>query len=1665
MEFDSNKIKPHSVHLDRSIRLFTYLRELTQLRSKIIRTYDNYEEILWLSEIPKEKECFTQLWGAPPEGKEDIWIEIKKPKIFGYPTLPKELAPWVKEADLSDSSKDEPELRDRILAPPNDEEPSSRDSEPQFLELKDNLQIIDLWDDYLKKKWRPWAQEHRRLKKAQEVYATLFSIYQKQKRLGEAFETVLAFGVLNWQSPTGLKVCRHVITCRATIRLDSNEGTITVCLPSDGANPALEQDMLEASERPIPEDQTRIEKQVESIGDDIWNIPTIETVLRSWVQSLSAEGTYSCDISRPTVSNTRPTVTFSPALIIRKRPERGLIRMFQEIINQLESGAKIPLGIMRTVDVIDDHLEANPDNLTSSEQHNTQNEFKDIYFPLPANEEQLKIVESLNTRQGVLVQGPPGTGKSHTIANLICHLLATGKRVLVTSQTPRALKVLKDKIPTEMSPLCVSLLGNDSFALKDLEDSVQGILDKYQGWNNQKNKELINQTREERDQLQRKIALLSHQLGVIREDETYEHNLLDGTLKGTALQIAKHVSTGRSTHEWMQISIPLDKPSPLTNKEALELLNLYREFTPDQISEMNKTIVPLNELPKPEEFTHFVSAESHAKANFGTFSILIEAEAEKYSKIKLASTNQLESLKEALVRLITGRENLLCNTQPWVTNAVNDVLSEFSKSWQELYKTTSEYLQNHLKEARVFDQRNLILPQGYYRSVVMADAVALHDHLQKGGGLGFLWFRPGIVKKTWYLISQTRIDGNLCKTIDSLKVLIETLRFDDHLEQLWKYWKPQISRMEGSRFSQVGRIEDLLNLLKNILELEEIVKNVKSACSEIPGLSVPRLNLSDEIKLYNKLLEAALSEQNLIQARKMFLQVDQLFRQATSKSNVHPLIQEGYQAISARDEKAYNLFYSNMVLLNEKQNRLMRWNQLETNLYKSAPDLAHRLSIEYLRSLEYWHDVFSHFTESWRWAQAKTFLEEYIKNANEERIIRELGEFQKQRDKTVAQLAAAMAWGNCFAKMKHSEREHLIAWKQAMKRIGKGTGKQAGKYRREAREEMEGCRTAIPAWIMPLYRVAESVKPQPDAFDVVIIDEASQAGIDATFLQYIGKQVIVVGDDEQISPESIGIPREDVDLLRERYINDLPSAHRTALGIDETSFFHLADILFSGRIILTEHFRCMPEIIQFSNQLCYQSKPLLPLRQYPPDRLSPTVKAVHVQDGYREGSQLTPRNQPEADAIVQKIAECCNNPAYQGKSMGVISLLGDYQSELIQKKLLQVIGPEEIENRNLICGDAYAFQGDERDIMFISLVAAPGETAMRALTDQKAKRRFNVAASRARDQMWLYHTPLLSDFRNKECLRYKLINYCQNPQVQSLSLGGIDVDQLRADSVNVNIRQSDPSFPFDSWFEVDMFLRIVDKGYRVIPQFEVAGYSIDLVIEGMKGRLAVECDGDRWHGPEEYEADMTRQRILQRCGWTFNRVRGSEFYFNPDQAMEPLWRLLDRLHIAPGGVDSEETETETTKPSSTMEPPEEDENPPHEHILSDLSKKILNCLIEEPEGISIIGIKIRILESAEKIQNELKELEKEDLVFSSLVEDVKHWFISSKGMETHTAEPSDHPIVKFLKAHPRQITSTIAAQFRINQSIMRDKLKILEKQGQVKEIMIPGDFHCYWEAI
>jgi very-short-patch-repair endonuclease len=192
--------------------------------------------------------------------------------------------------------------------------------------------------------------------------------------------------------------------------------------------------------------------------------------------------------------------------------------------------------------------------------------------------------------------------------------------------------------------------------------------------------------------------------------------------------------------------------------------------------------------------------------------------------------------------------------------------------------------------------------------------------------------------------------------------------------------------------------------------------------------------------------------------------------------------------------------------------------------------------------------------------------------------------------------------------------------------------------------------------------------------------------------------------------------------------------------------------------------------------------------------------------------------------------------------------------------------------------------------------------------------------------MWVFHSVELAELTNPEDLRRQLLEYCYGVVNRSTM-----VDAQFQNPVPEDVRV----LPFGSLFEQRVFNRIVERGFTVIPQFEVEGYRIDLVVVGGGTKVAVECDGDHWHGPERYEADLARMRDLERCDWTFFNIRESQFYVDRSGSLEPLWEMLETLGVRPSNwtppepPDSREPDSETVDswPSLPVGPKPETSTP------------------------------------------------------------------------------------------------------------------------------------------
>ena len=245
---------------------------------------------------------------------------------------------------------------------------------------------------------------------------------------------------------------------------------------------------------------------------------------------------------------------------------------------------------------------------------------------------------------------------------------------------------------------------------------------------------------------------------------------------------------------------------------------------------------------------------------------------------------------------------------------------------------------------------------------------------------------------------------------------------------------------------------------------------------------------------------------------------------------------------------------------------------------------------------------------------------------------------------------------------------------------------------------------------------------------------------------------------------------------------------------------------------------------------------------------------------------------------MEEIAALAERPDMRERTIGVISLIGEEQADYIRQRLSETIGEEIMQRHAILCGDSATFQGSERDIVFLSMVA--DSVNKTALTMLRYEQRFNVAVSRARDRAVLVRSVKREEL-NPHDLKARLIAHFENPMPDREEIE----DALSACESN---------------FERDLMRRLLDRGYRVQAQVGSLGYRIDMVVEGVNGtRLAIECDGDRFHGPEQWRHDMRRQRTLERVGWRFWRCFASSFYREPDAVTNDLVEMLGRLSIEP----------------------------------------------------------------------------------------------------------------------------------------------------------------------
>lgn len=1421
-------------------QLFEYLLAINNLRCKVIRDFNEYDEN-WTKSSLEEYGEGVYLKG---EGEDnEAILEIHRMNFTATILTPPHPAKSIREW-ITYSYNQENQLPE-IPAP----KVVIQGTDAVEILFEDDTNRVKLFNEW-RVEWSEWAAEISRMKKVQTLYELFFRINQNFQVEGEGVELLLGETIFTWKHEVN-SICHPLFTTKLDIELDTNKGIITIKPTNQGYK--LELNILSGISLPNKE-------EIQSIG----RIARYRDVVEEGVKDLSSQFMQIIDARSRTALKGEPIHPSEDAvghlgeyvLIFRRKDNQVLQKDLEQIIESMKAeDYKAPATIESIVgnDVkIDEELNSYKWDKVAT----------DLYFPLAANEEQKEIARRLSSNYGLTVQGPPGTGKTHTIANIVSHLLAHGKKILITSQKENPLKVLKEKIPEEIRDLCVPVLGGGRDSLREIERSIRTISENLGNTSTEKLEAEIARSKDELDKSRKNEAKFKNQLLEYSKSEKTEIEYKGNSI--TKLDVAKMLIEESFEDHWILDKVNMNSEFPLSEEEFKSLWELRGRLQEKDLYLKDSALPVMHLLKNPEDMKEWLlrgndKKHKYDKAIFHTEKVQFPHDKAYAEKLYLEISRILEykdcfiegtPLQKILEDILAGDSR----KERWISFFTQ--IKEMNKEMVSIHKSIISHDINLPNKPDFLIESDINI---YGERLGENKKPTSIFTLTKGKNAKYLWQTP-------------IINGQPVRSLEEIKLLQQHILFKKKKEEVVRMWNSNLDEINGNLIDSEDKrlfstIDKEIEFYEKSIRLGVLVECFKQTSYRLllNNSNWLKYNLYVDLQSTTNYLFDILNYQEWEREYNLYKET---MKQFLKEKNIHPIVQSLLDVLNDKDESRWESVLEELTSLINKKEEVIQFFELVTLLQVLAPKTAAKIIELLSKDVQIPQEVH----KSW---ELKSLYDWMIENQNfeAESVERNIKFEQNRQKKIITSIVSNSTWLNQINRITEPQKRALVAWKNFIKRYGKATGNNK-RYLVDARKEMEIAQSAIPVWIMPVNQVIENFSIYNDKFDVIIFDESSQCDIMSVPILLRGEKIVVVGDDEQISPYGIGTKDSEIEELIQRYLEGVPNKR---LFDHKISLYEIADQIFpkSGRLMLKEHFRCVPEIIQFSNDLSYGGQ-MVPLRlPFENEKAEQPVAAIKVEDGYAsEGSTLV--NTPEADKIVEDIESIIADPLYDNQTIGVIVLQGKKQATLIENKIREKISESEFVRRRIICGNAYSLQGDERDIVFLSMVVAKNRNFL-ALTKKEYQQTFNVAASRAKNQMRLYHSVELNDLK-KDCYRYKLLSYCKNPS--------------RVNDLVENLEEK-----CDSPFEIEVLRMIVSKGYKVQPQVIVGGYRIDFVIEGIRDRLAVECDGERWHGPEKWEEDMQRQYDLERAGWKFWRVRGREFYYNKTKSLENLWLKLEEMGI------------------------------------------------------------------------------------------------------------------------------------------------------------------------
>jgi very-short-patch-repair endonuclease len=1483
-------------------QLYLFLKEANQLRFPPVRKVGQHPKAIRLADAPEHPsvQINRPRRGETAEVMGDCLIRVGRPTLDACPPPPPNVSNWLLPG------WDDPTQAAYFAASRNT---AGAEGAALTIRFEDDARRVADFDTWAAQR-EQWAATELAARKALAFFELLYDIYSALEREGEQLELVAADGRLCWRALSSLEgsvpIDHPILLKRVELRFDASAAEFSIH-ETDRATElysALFVDLQNAAAASLRNRAA----ELDNANLHPWGWDDTENFLKAVVQTLSPTSGRLLKEGYAGEPSDAPLMWRDPMLILRKRVG-GIASAVDAILDDIDRRKVFAPALVQITGSTGEWDAASTAANAPATEGSATGQFpalgpisdEEVLLGKEANEEQIQIIKRLSHSGSVLVQGPPGTGKTHTIANLIGHQLAQGKSILVTAQTAKALRVLRDKVPEVLRPLCVAVLGSDQDARRQLETSIGSITERLTTETSESLAARAASLRRRRKELLGETKVLQQDLREALENE-YRDIVVDER-RFTPADAARYVKAHSAQHAWIPGPVKLETPLPLDSTEIARLYTLTAAFTAREEQDARRPLPNLDELPSDREF-ELLSAD-HRRLVAADLS----AGANRWSHG--GSSAAIESISATLEEEFS--EHL--RRQAWRPYAIVAGINGGTQRevWEQLIRGIEDAAEANARCALVRHHRpQLSKSMSAHQQRQIAREIV--QHLEAGHGLSLLQMATHAEWRQF--IKGAAVASGQPSRIEHFRVLAMLAHLEVCRLEIEDAWNALVGKHINALFRSMGEEPELaaralMDEIRRCLDWHAQTWSALVARMTAEGLQLDELmalvprepsplaeyhsieRLASEVLPPILAAEADRRKQRELEA--WFQQLATLAATVDPTAEGQGCIAQILAAVESHDAAGYRAAREYVRRLQAVKPLVDERDALLARLRTAAPRWADRLQ-DRTPPHDKGHPP-GDIEAAWIYRQLYDTL------VQRDRLDAQTlqGEVDRVRDllrPVTQELIDATAWGQQLARLQgdNSMRQALIGWLDTAKRLMSTRHPERRQtLLTEARKLMKHSVEAVPVWIMPISMVAETFDPRATRFDVVIIDEASQADLNALIPLYMARQVVIVGDHEQVTPLGVGKEQSVLENLRKSMLHDFPNAH---LFDAMSSIYDIGRQAFGDAVRLVEHFRSVPEIISFSNQLSYEGK-IRPLRAASSTHLKPACVPYRV-DGFREGD-VNPR---EAEAIVALIKAMTQHPAYAGKTIGVISMVKEEQAALIQSLLQKRIDAVELQRRRILAGLSAEFQGDERDVILLSMVDSTTDDApLRTLREgayELVKKRYNVAASRARDQMWVVHSFDPMRHLKADDLRFQLLQHARDP---GSALQASHPDGRRPESP----------------LEREVARRLTDAGFRVVQQLSVGHFRIDMVVEGEEKRLAVECDGDRYRSPESLAEGTARQAVLERLGWPFVRIRGSAFYRDPDTALRRVFDRLAELGIEPLGDAHEARDDDVALERSLVE--------------------------------------------------------------------------------------------------------------------------------------------------